>query len=81
MVKRVGKLVREMSVESPAQAHIEDLASAANPQKVFPVRGGSFDHLQFNGITLWVHVIDAGMCLPREVLRSNIPPTGKEDPV
>src|SRR5688500_10423780 len=42
MVERVGKLVREVSVESPAQAYVEDLASAANPQEGFPVRRGSF---------------------------------------
>src|SRR6476659_7320124 len=81
MIKCVGKLVRDVSIQSPAKSYIHYLTTAADTEERLAIRGGRVYEVQFNGITGQIHIINAWMPLAGIMLERNVSPAGEENPV
>jgi hypothetical protein len=73
VVKRMGKLVGDVSVQGAAQGYVECLAAAADAEEGFSVRGSSLKELYFDCVPFKVHVIDSGMGGAVEKIEGNVP--------
>src|SRR5688572_16023294 len=70
-----------MSVKSPTESHVHYLASTADTKEGLAIRGSSVEHLEFNRSSLRLHVTDAGMCIARNMLESDLPPPREENTI
>src|ERR1043166_5723577 len=81
MIQRVGELIRDMGIESPAKRYVYHLAAATNAQEWLSIRSGSVDQFQFDSITCQIYIVYTRMWIARRKLESNVSAAGEEKPV